>query len=82
MEALSHPELKLSETVPDFFGEHLDFRPLAPKDFSKKWIRRCQIEAIAEGYKRAIDEIRGPIAKNGLSGQNPKILAKKKGFTF
>ena len=33
--------------------------------------------AIAEGYKRAIDEIRGPIAKNGLSGQNPKILAKK-----
>ena len=26
---------------------------------------------------RAIDEIRGPIAKNGLSGQNPKILAKK-----
>ena len=34
MEALSHPELKLSETVPDFFGEHLDFRPLAPKDFS------------------------------------------------
>ena len=29
-----HPELKLSETVPDFFGERLDFRPLAPKDFS------------------------------------------------
>ena len=37
-----------------------------------------KIEAIAEGYKRAIDEIRGPIAKNGFSGQNPKILTKKK----
>merc|ERR1712074_417202 len=48
----------------------------------EKWIRRCQIEAIAEGYKRAIDEIRGPIAKNGLSGQNPKILAKKKNSLF
>ena len=26
---------------------------------------------MVEGYKRAIDEIRGPIAKNGFSGQNP-----------
>ena len=29
------------------------------------------IEDIVEGYKRAIDKIRGPIAKNGFSGQNP-----------
>ena len=39
----------------------------------EKWIRRCQNFRLREGYKRAIDEIRGPIAKNGLSGQNPKI---------
>ena len=31
----------------------------------------CQIEDIVEGYKQAIDEIRGPTAKNGFSGQNP-----------
>ena len=36
----------------------------------EKWIRRCQIDRLREGYKRAIDEIRGPIAKNGFSGQN------------
>ena len=39
----------------------------------EKWIRRC----LREGYKRAIDEIRDPIAKNGLSGKNAKILGKK-----
>ena len=44
----------------------------------EKWIRRCQIDRLREGYKRAIDEIRGPIAKNGLSGKNPKMLAQKK----
>ena len=44
----------------------------------EKWIRRCQIDRLCEGYKRAIDEIRGPIAKNVFSGQNLKILAKKK----
>ena len=42
----------------------------------EKSIRRCQIDRLREGYKRAIDEIRGPIAKNGLSGQNPKNLAQ------
>merc|ERR1712112_661769 len=44
---------------------------------SRKWIQRCQIDRLREGYKRAIDKIRGPIAKNRLSGQNPKILVKK-----
>ena len=44
----------------------------------EKYIRRCQIDRLREGYKRAIDEIRGPIAKNGFSGQNQKILVKKK----
>ena len=31
----------------------------------EKWIQRCQIDRLRKGYKRAIDEIRGPIAKNG-----------------
>ena len=31
----------------------------------------------AEGYKRAIDEIWGPIAKNEFSGRNPKFWAQK-----
>ena len=44
----------------------------------EKSIRRCQIDHVAEGYKRANDKIRGPIAKNGFLGQNPKILAQKK----
>merc|ERR1711936_590978 len=39
----------------------------------EKWIRRCQNFRLREGYKRAIDEIRGPIAINEFSGQNPKI---------
>ncbi len=34
----------------------------------EKSIRRCQIDRLCEGYKRAIDEIRGPIAKNGFLG--------------
>ena len=29
----------------------------------EKWIQRCQIDRLREGYKRAIDEIWGPIAK-------------------
>ena len=37
----------------------------------KKSIQRCQIDRLAKGYKRAIDKIRGPMAKNGFSGQNP-----------
>ena len=31
----------------------------------EKWIQRCQIDRLCKGYKRAIDEIWGPIAKNG-----------------
>ena len=37
----------------------------------EKSIRRCQIDCLAKGYKWAIDNIRGPIAKNGFSGKNP-----------
>merc|ERR1711936_524775 len=42
----------------------------------EKWIRRCQIDRLREGYKRAFDEIRGPIAKNGLSGQKSEHFAQ------
>ena len=31
----------------------------------EKTILRCKIDRLAEGYKGAIDEIRGPIAKTG-----------------
>ena len=34
--------------------------------------------AKSTAFARATNEIRGPIAKNGFSGQNPKILAQKK----
>ena len=40
----------------------------------EKSIRRCQIDRNVEGYKRAIDENWGPIAKNGFLGRNPEIL--------
>ena len=43
---------------------------------SEKSIRRCEINRLAEGFKRAINKIRGPIAKNGFSGWNLKILGQ------
>ena len=48
-----------------------DLRKQTRKRKDKKSIQRCQIDRLAKGYKRAIDKIRGPIAKNGFSGQNP-----------
>ena len=36
----------------------------------KKSIRRCQNDRNAEGYKCPFDNSRGPIAKNGILGQN------------
>ena len=38
--------------------------------------------ANAEGYKRPVDKNRGPISKNGFSGQNPEFLAPQKKYTF
>ena len=32
------------------------------------------------GYKRAIDKIQGPIAKNGVLGRNPSFASKKVGW--
>ena len=42
-----------------------DLRKQTRKQKDKKSIQRCQIDRLAKGYKRAIDKIRGPIAKNG-----------------
>ena len=47
----------------------------------EKSIRRCQINRLAEGYKRAIDKIWGPIAKKGFLGRNPNFWAQKKVLT-
>ncbi len=58
-------------------GHFGPFWSVTQKRKVEKLIQRCQIDRLAKGYKRAIDEIRGPIAKNGFSGQNPKILVKK-----
>ena len=40
---------------------------------------RCEIDCLAKGYKRAIDELRGPLAKNGFLVQDPNLWAQKKG---
>ena len=37
---------------------------------AKKSVRRCQNDRNAEGYKCPFDNSRGPIAKNGILGQN------------
>ena len=48
------------------------------KKKSRKLIRWCQIDRLAEGYKRTIDEIWGPIEKkNDFFGKNPNFGAKK-----
>ena len=35
------------------------------------------IDFLAEGYKRAIDEVRGPIAKKRIFGPEPEFWAPK-----
>ena len=61
-------------------GEGEDFLPrqmgpltktvVTQKRNVKKSIRRCQNDRNAEGYKCPFDNSRGPIAKNGILGQN------------
>ena len=47
---------------------------------TKSWnsIPRCEMDRLSEGYKRAIDKICGPIAKNGVFVQSPSFPAPKK----
>ena len=40
--------------------------------------KRCHIDHLAEGYKRAIDKIWGPTAKNGFLGRYPIFWLKKR----
>ena len=46
----------------------------------QKSIRSRQINRLAERHKQAINEIWGPIAKNGFSGLNPNFWAQNKQF--
>ena len=39
---------------------------------------KLEMDRLAEGYKRSIDEIQGPIAKDGFLGRNPNFWAKKR----
>ena len=39
-----------------------------------------EIDRLAKGFKWAIDELQGPIAKNVFSRQNPNFWAQKKHF--
>ena len=41
-------------------------------------MQRCKIEDIVEGYKGAIDEIRGAIAKKGIFGPKSGPMAGKR----
>ena len=43
---------------------------------------QCLNGANAEAHKRLLDKNRGPISKNGFSGQNPDFWAKKKHTLF
>ena len=53
-------------------------QPLTRKREVDKSIQRCGIDRLAEGYKRVIDEIKGPTAKRGFSGRSPIFWAQKK----
>ena len=48
----------------------------------EKSIRECKIDRLLEGYKRATDKIRGPIAKHGFFGPNQNFWAQKKRSLF
>ena len=43
----------------------------------KKSIRRCEIDRLSEDFKRAIDKIWGPKAKNGILGRKLSFWAQK-----
>ena len=48
----------------------------------EKSLPRWEMNGHSEGYKRAIDQNWGPMAKIGFLGQKPKFWAQKKGVTF
>ena len=61
-----------------FFTKTADSR----KRKVEKSIRECKIDRLFEGYKRAIDKIRGPIAKRGFFGPNPSFWSQNKRSLF
>ena len=63
------------------FGASADFFTITAVSRKRKVaqsIPRWEIDCLAEGYQRAIDEILTPITKNGFSGRNPNFKDQKK----
>ena len=58
-------------------GPKIHEKSLTQKRKVEKLFRRRQNDRNDEGYKRSIDENRGPISKNGFSDQNTAFLAQK-----
>ena len=64
----------------DFFARRLFFltkRAVSRKRKVAQWIRRCEIDRLAKGYKVAIVDIRGPIAKKHVLATTRQSVAKK-----
>ena len=65
---------------------------MLPKSFSQVFfltlkeressLPRWEINGLSVGYKRAVDQNWGHMAKIGILDQKPKFWAQKKGFTF
>ena len=60
-----------------FFGPRGQEKGHNSETKSRKIVRRYQNDRNGKGYKRFIDENRGPISKNGFSDQNTAFLAQK-----
>ena len=81
------PERCYWQAVPPQWGGGSFFGALAVFFFNKttvtrkqkveKSIPRCEMDRLSEGYKRAIDKILGPIAKNGLFWPKSEFLGQK-----
>ena len=63
--------LRADESGKAVTGRQCPHTGVTQKRKVKKSIQRCQNDHFGEGYKRAIDEIQGPIAKNRFSGRCP-----------
>ena len=55
---------------------------VTPERKVEKWLPRWNMNGLSEGYKRAIDQNWGRMAKIGFLDQKPKFWAQKKALTF
>ena len=51
---------------------------VTPERKVKKSFPRWEMNGLSEGYKQAVDQIWGRMAKNGFFGQKPRFWAQKK----